>query len=102
MLVAYFTLTAPAVPPLRLTARVTCPALCATPTLVAAKATTCAVEPVMATDAVAGVPVVAPLGCDNVTLKLKVPLNAVVLIGTTMDLAVASPAAQLRVPDFAV
>jgi len=56
----------------------------------------------MDTVAVAGVPTVAPLGFDSATPNVKVPLMTVELIGTVMDLALASPAAQLKVPDCAV
>src|SRR5579859_4085370 len=50
----------------------------------------------------AGVPSAAPLGLANATLKLTGLLITVELIGTTMLFVLASPAAQLNVPDWAV
>ena len=50
----------------------------------------------------AGDPTVAPLGLDNVTLKLTNLPSVVALTGTTMFRTLVSPAAQDSVPLCAV
>jgi hypothetical protein len=107
LLVAYFTLTAPVVPPLRFTDNVAEPLLLFTVYAREENATACAdaVDPLPAMVTVADVGVTsfaAPVACDNAIPKVKLPLNAAELTGTTIVLPPASPAAQLKAPDFAV
>jgi hypothetical protein len=58
--------------------------------------------PVIVTVAVAGLPSVAPLAFDRVTVKFLLPLNAVALSDTLMDFAAASPELHVNDPAAAV
>jgi hypothetical protein len=54
------------------------------------------------TVAVAGVPRVAPLAFDRVTVNILLPVNAVALSDTVKDFALASPELHSNVPVAAV
>ena len=98
-------MAAPAEPPLRATVKVTLPALCATLSFAAEKASEpvgAAPLPAMVTVAFTGVPSVAPLLPLKATVKDLLPMKAVLFNGTVKVFVAASPSAHVNVPFTAV
>ena len=96
--VAQLTLAAAAVPPRRVTVRVTVAVASET---VAVAALSCSVlsSSVMVTVVEVGAPREAPTGPERVTVKVRAVLTAALsMIGTLIVLGAMSPSAQLSVP----